>query len=253
MNTYYYERQWQSESSSRITWATQRLILANLIAFTVQLLLHVPLGIGPRVEGVPGGFLAHWLAFQPQALLAGLAWKPFTYMFLHGGLMHLFVNMLWLFFFGPDVERALGTRQFIRFYILCGVLGVMATLAPFATPSVSVVGASGAVMGVLVAYAVINPERQFFLFPLPIPINARILVYIVIAINIISAIQPGGNTSVATHLGGMAVGFAYMKLIPMLRHHRRKPPKPGPKKGSGPPNNIGEAVDNIFKFREKKR
>ncbi len=256
MSSYSYEHRWQSDASGRITWATQRLIVLNVLAFGLQLLLFIPLGGGE----VPGGLFTHWLSFQPLALLRGALWKPLTYMFLHGGLMHLFINMLWLFFFGPDVERALGTRQFVRFYLICGALGVFATFLTVWLSQVqeSVVGASGAVMGVMVAYAIISPDRQFFLFPLPIPINARTLVYIVIAMNIITAMQGGGNTSVATHLGGMAVGYAYMKTLPKFhrwQRTRQRKPKPHPentsKKGTSSHSDVGEAVDNIFKFKKK--
>ena len=116
-------------SSDRITYAVQRLILVCTAVFAVQLLLDIPFG---RNQGFspPGGFIVNWLAFEPSAFAFGALWKPFTYMFLHGGLMHLFLNMLWLYFFGPDVERALGTRQFVQFYVVCGMLGVLATFFP---------------------------------------------------------------------------------------------------------------------------
>jgi hypothetical protein len=130
----------------------------------------------------------------------------------------------------------------------------------------SVTGSSGAIMGVMVAYAMLNPDRQFFLFPLPIPITARALVIILIAMNLISAAQ-GGNTSVATHLGGMAVGFAYMRLIPVFRRWQRArwqahEPRPNHWRSRGwpfkaaakkdPLDATGEAVDNIFKFEDRK-
>lgn len=257
MNAYVHFQDRRYSFSDRITYAVQRLILINSAALVLQLLLDIPFGGSPYSSGVPGGFVTSFLGFQPGVFLYGALWKPITYMFLHGGLMHLFLNMLWLFFFGPEVEHTLGTRQFVRFYFLCGMFGVLFTFIPLFMwgESVSVFGASGAVMGVMVAYATINPERQFFLFPLPIPINARALVLIVIAMNILNAFQ-GGNTSVATHLGGMAVGFIYMKLIPQIhkwRHIKWRVARAKPKTGRDPVDSIGEAVDNIFKFEERKR
>jgi len=221
MNAYVHFQDRRYSFSDRITYAVQRLILINSAVFVLQLLLDIPLG-GSSFSGVLGGSVASFLDFQPVRFLQGALWRPITYMFLHGGLMHLFVNMLWLFFFGPEVERTLGTRQFVRFYFLCGMLGVLFTFVPMYVyrENAPMVGASGAVMGVMVAYALINPEREFFLFPLPIPINARALVLIVIAMNILNAVQ-GGTTSVATHLGGMAVGFIYMKLIPQIHKWQR--------------------------------
>jgi membrane associated rhomboid family serine protease len=218
--------------------------------------MDIPLGYR---GGPPGGFITEWLAFDPQRLFMGAVWQPFTYMFLHGGLMHLFLNMMWLYFFGPEVERVLGTAQFLRFYILCGAAGVFAVLVPLgiaavahgtvAPAAITVVGASGAVMGTLIAYAIVNPDRTFFMFPLPIPINARALVIIVIVMNLLSV--QDGSTSVATHFGGMAVAFAYMKLAPRIRNWTRskKPPKGKPPTDG----NIGDAIDNIFRFEDKKK
>ncbi len=249
---YTYERA-QYGASYRVTHAVQRLILLNTLVFAGQLLLDVPIGYG--ISGLhgapPGGILARWLAFQPSALLHGGLWKPFTYLFLHAGLMHLFLNMLWLFFFGPDVERALGTRQFYRFYLVCGAVGVLATFVPAVVFNsvASVTGASGAIMGVMVAFAVLNPEREFFLFPLPVPINARALVIIVIVFNVLTAFQPGSTTSIATHFGGMIVGFVYMKLIPVMLEWRREAVR---HKQARKQDGVGDAVDNIFKFEDRK-
>jgi membrane associated rhomboid family serine protease len=111
-----------------------------------------------------------------------------------------------------------------------------------------VVGGSGAVMGVLIAFAMTNPDREFYLIPLPVPINARALVLIVVLLNVMSAVS-GTNTSVATHFGGMLTGFAYMKLAPVFRRWRgtraRKPPDDE--------DPVGDAVNNIFRFEEGKR
>lgn len=251
-----YETQWRFESSYRITQAVQRIILLSSLTFAAQLALDIPFGmLGPaNALFAPGGFPARVLAFQPDALLMGGVWKPFTYMFLHAGLLHLFLNMLWLFFFGPDVERVLGTRQFYRFYIICGALGVMATYVTgvFGRANASVVGASGAVMGVLVAFAMISPDRQFFLFPLPVPINARAMVLIILAMNVLSALQ-GGDTSWETHLGGMLVAFLYMKFLPAFLVWRRKQWRRPPGKGASEEDDIGEAVNNIFRFDNRRR
>ena len=134
------------------------------------------------------------------------------------------------------------------------MFGVLFTFVPMLIwrESVSVFGASGAIMGVMVAYAMINPEREFFLFPLPIPINARALVIIIIAMNILTALQ-GGSTSVATHFGGMIVGFVYMKLMPEFRKWQRMKWRRAHPKGSSERDPVAEAVDNIFKLDARKR
>jgi membrane associated rhomboid family serine protease len=237
-----------------ITHAAQRLLLANVIVFAIQLLLHIPFGGGSPYLG---GEIAGFGAFKVGSVMSGQIWRPFTYMFLHAGLYHLFINMLCLFFFGPDVERALGTRQFYRFFFACGVIGVCAGFIPYfwfsgeAVYDPAVVGASGAAMGCLVAYATLNPDREITLFPLPIPINVKAVVFLLIIINLVGALRNDGS-SVATHFGGMAVGYAYIKLRPLfgrgIRFTTKKKRKPG-----GPMDALGEAVDNVFKFEEEKR
>ncbi|MEA3366387.1 MAG: rhomboid family intramembrane serine protease [Candidatus Hydrogenedentes bacterium] len=240
----------------RITWAVQRILLFTTAVFVVQLLVHIfePLAVrGSMPYDAPGLRLLHWFAFDSSRFpWNGLVWQPLTYMFLHGGLLHLFGNMLWLYVFGPEVERVLGTRQFIRFYFITGILAVMATLitAPLLGGG-PVIGASGATMGVLIAFAVVNPDRELMLFPIPIRLTARALVLIVIALNIMSALGPGG-TSVATHFGGLAVGYAYMKAIPWWRSVRRSQGK-GRKSSKDPMDVVGEAVDNIFNYEKEKR
>jgi membrane associated rhomboid family serine protease len=202
----------------KITWGVQRLILLNAAIFALQLVL------GPLetlLGGAPG-LHTDYLGFQPDWFFYGFIWTPLTYMFLHGGLMHLFMNMLWLFVFGPDVERLLGTRQFIRFYVACGALGVLATVGPYLLggPSATVIGASGAAMGVLVAFAMIDPQRQFFMFPLPVPITAVWLVILVVLFNLVTLSAGTASISVATHFGGMLAGGFLMKAIPL--YHRRR-------------------------------
>jgi membrane associated rhomboid family serine protease len=136
------------------------------------------------------------------------------------------------------------------------------------TPSVTVVGASGAVMGVLVAFAMLNPDRQLFMLPFPLPITARALVIVILAINVMSALSEG-TASVLTHLGGMGAAWLYMKFIhswtPEASHYAGKKDWPfgdepddfkaSEKSGGGDEflDRVGEAVDNILKFDEKKK
>lgn len=266
MNQYYYEQPQFQFSRPRITWAVQRIIVITAAVFALQLLLD-PLQyllVPKMLPGVtsyleyPGGILEFWFGFQPGLLLWGLVWKPFTYMFLHGGLSHLFFNMLWLYFFGPTVERALGTMQFFRFYILCGAGGVLLTLVPFVLTgqNVSVIGASGATMGALIAFAMLEPDRQFHLLFLPWPITARGLVVLVVAMDVLRSLGES-HVSVHTHFGGLAVGFLYMKGMPAVNRWLRQrqlkqPPKQAAKKGKEDIERVGEAVDNIFNFKGPK-
>jgi rhomboid family protein len=253
-----------------ITYAVQRIILLNIIVFAAQLILYIPLGRATSYSApsAASSWLMSWLAFDPNVFMRGALWQPFTYMFLHVGLWHLFMNMIGLYFFGPTVERVLSTRQFFRFYVICGVVAVLVNLIPSGVAALmgalsnaptsprggrEIVGASGAAMAILVAFAVADPEREVFLFPLPFPVNARALVIFFLVLNLIYAANPASMTSWETHLGGMAVGYGYMKIAPRWRawvdQRQRRRAKPG-----DPMDAIGDAVDNIFEFdREKRR
>lgn len=257
MTSYSYNYEYRvSPPGGRITWAVQRLLLLTTAAFAVQLVVHVfePMATGvSRPYDAPGLEVLRWFAFDSRQFPWNWqVWQPLTYIFLHGGLLHLFGNMLWLFVFGPEVERVLGTRQFLRFYFIVGALSVLATLiTPPGWDRGTVIGASGATMGVLVAFAVVNPDRELMLFPIPIRLTARALVLIVIALNIMASFGPGG-TSVETHFGGLAVGYVYMKFIPKWRSMWRRMRR-GSQAGKKPVDAVGEAVDNIFSYEKEKR
>ncbi len=231
----------------RLTWAVHTLILINVLALAAQLVLDVPFG----GRGILGGQVAGWLAFSPSGFVHGAVWTAFTYMFLHSGLMHLFFNMLSLYFFGPDVERALGTHQFYRYFVLCGAGGVLLNILQlFSDPHTPIIGASGATLGVLVAFAMIAPERQIFLFPIPVPINARALVLIIVVMNFVAALGGDSGTSWLTHFGGMGVGYLYMKYRPKFtawQDSRRKAAGPSKKDM----DKLGEEINNILKFHNK--
>ncbi len=242
----------------RITWGVQRIILIMTGVFVAQLIVEVFLGQTPAALGMgaaPGGIITEWLAFDTGA--AWRVWTPFTYMALHASLMHLFGNMLPLYFFGPEVERTLGTRNFIFFFMLCGGISVLSELAiAMGAGDRSVVGASGAAMGVLVGYAYLAPNTPVMLFPLPIPFTAKGLVIIFIVLNLLNALSlQGGRESWSTHLTGMAVGYLYMRFVPELRKFNWRPPNiiPFTKRRKAPKEDlekVGEAVDNIFDFRD---
>ncbi len=157
-----------------------------------------------------------YLVLIPGAVLeAGWVWQPFTYMFVHAGASHLFFNMLGLFFFGTAVERALGSREFTLFYLLTGTLAGLFSLAAFAlggamyTP---LVGASGAVYAVLLAFAVINPRAIIHIWGI-LPVPAPILVAGYTVIELWSEIfGRGGNVAHLTHLAGFGFAILYFFL-----------------------------------------
>jgi membrane associated rhomboid family serine protease len=244
-HTYYEGPQSFSFSyGGRITYAVQRLILVNIVVFAAQLIWQVPLTGMLNPE--------YWLAFQPAFAVKGALWQPITYMFLHGSLSHLFFNMLTLFFFGPDVERLLCTRQFFRFFFLCGLGGAAAEFLRwwFVGVDTKVMGASGATLGVLAAFAVAFPRREIYLFPLPFPIYA----WAIAALFFVLSLLATGPVAWATHLGGMLTAFGYMKAAPRMRTWLESVPRPRNKKpNSTGVDALGEAVDNIFRFDDEKR
>jgi len=148
-------------------------------------------------------------------------WQLLSYMFLHGGFMHLFFNMLALWMFGMEMENSWGSRKFIVYYLLCGLGAGIANLlvAPMLTPVGPTVGASGAVFGILIAFGMLFPDRPvYFYFLLPIPAKYFIAGYIGLELFYGVAGSPDGVAHFA-HLGGAAVGFAYMlgemNLVPV--------------------------------------
>jgi membrane associated rhomboid family serine protease len=180
-----------------------RLLMANVAMFLIS-------GTNPEI------FRA--LALVPIAVPVR-PWTPITYMFLHGGLGHLFFNMLALFFFGPRVEARLGSTSFLRLYLLSGLGGALFSLV-FA-PYSPVVGASGAVYGVLLAFAIFWPREPIYIYAI-LPVQARWLIIAVTVLSLYSGIS-GAQDGVAhfAHLGGFAGGYAYLKWIDRRRKKRR--------------------------------
>ncbi len=164
------------------------------------------------VQAIAGTPITEYFALTPALVLNKFYfWQLLTYMFLHGGLFHLLFNMLALFMFGCEMERYWGSQRFLRFYL---VTGIGAGLCVFLIPSTylyQTLGASGAIYAVLLAYGLTFPDRiiyMYMIFPLP----AKYFVMIIGGIAFLSALS-SGNTGVSNiaHLGGMAVGYLYLK------------------------------------------
>jgi membrane associated rhomboid family serine protease len=140
-------------------------------------------------------------------------WQPFTYLFIHGGIWHLLFNMFTLWMFGVQLEQDWGTRQFLKYYFICGVgagiciLLVNAVVGDYTIPTI---GASGAIMGLLVGFGVSYPNQRVlmdFLFP----IKAKYLVMIYVVVDLWASLGPNSTVSTAAHLGGALVGYVYWK------------------------------------------
>jgi membrane associated rhomboid family serine protease len=166
--------------------------------------------LGPRAP-ISGREFVDLFGLVPRlTLLGGRVWQPVTYLFLHGGLWHLLLNMLMLWMFGSPVERAWGSRRFLRYYFVCG-LGAAALTCLVARDS-RTIGASGAVLGLLVAYGMLWPRQVVLIWGI-IPMQARTLVWISAAVELYSLIFSGGGMNIAygAHVGGMLIGYLWLK------------------------------------------
>lgn len=139
-------------------------------------------------------------------------WQLFTYMFMHGGLMHLLFNMIALWMFGMELENVWGSKKFLIYYLTCGVGAGLSNLliAPLFAAAGPTVGASGAIYGVLIAFGMMFPDRPIFIYFL-LPIQARYFVLLYIVLEVYAGVM-GTSDGIAhfAHLGGAAVGFLFL-------------------------------------------
>ena len=139
-----------------------------------------------------------------------MIWQPFTYLFFHGGVWHVLINMFVLWMFGSELERLWGKNRFLKYYFLTGVGSGIVTMLFGLNSTVAIVGASGAVYGVLLAYGLTYPNRTIYMYGI-IPIKS---IWFVIGIGIIaffSSFDDGARISHLTHLSGMAIGYFMLK------------------------------------------
>ena len=171
-----------------------RLIFANVVMYVLTL-------------AVPG--LGDALMFVP-ALILSRPWTIVTYMFLHAGLGHIFFNMLVLFFLGPRVEARLGSRRFIALYLASGVMGGVLS---FTSPTIGVIGASGAVYGVMFGYAYFWPREVLHIWGV-LPVESRWLVVGLTVLSLVSGYaSTGDGIAHFAHLGGFLGAWIYLKVL----------------------------------------
>ena len=217
MAYYYYDNGRRGGFLSSLPPVTRNLIIINVIVFVASL-LNQNFMIGTFALFYPTSVYFHW-------------WQVVTHMFMHGGFWHIFFNMYTLLIFGCVVERIIGSKKFLLFYFICGLgavalhlgveylqmqsymqgaaLGNATAIQNIAliknTPTV---GASGAIYGVLMGYAMLFPEsRMTLLFP-PVTLSAKWMVAIFAAIELFTGVT-GISAGIAhfAHLGGMLIGW----------------------------------------------
>lgn len=170
-----------------------RLLVANVAIYFLS-------DLAPR--------LADQMVLVPAEMLTH-PWTPITYQFLHASPTHLLFNMISLFFFGPQVENRLGSRHFLSLYFVSGVTGALLSLT---SPHVAVVGASGAIFGVMLAFARYWPRVPIYIWGV-LPIEARWLIIIMTVMSLIGISSGGGGIAHFAHLGGFLGGFLYLRWM----------------------------------------
>ncbi len=187
----------------RLTPVVKNIVMINVMVYIMQMVF-------PSLES--------WLALSNVSTPFFKPYQLFTYMFAHGGLFHIFFNMLALSFLGPMLESFWGPKRFLLFYLITGIgagaFNILIDLFFGVGSFSSMVGASGAVYGVLTAFGVLFPNLELMLLFPPIPIKAKYLVMILGGIAIYSgfAASPGDNTAHFAHLGGIVVAFILLQF-----------------------------------------
>lgn len=212
----------QARFGPRLTQGVRVLIFVNVGIFFAQLIFEFALSqAGVRQYSQLVQFFALW----PDLIVERFwVWQIFTYMFLHGGFMHILFNMLALWMFGSELEEEWGLARFLKFYLICGTgAGLFILFIPLFLNQATAptLGASGAIFGILLAYAMYWPDR-YLLFMFLFPIKVK---YFVLGIGFISlylTFSQGGATEISHvgHMGGLITG--YLALVMGFGRSKRK-------------------------------
>ena len=190
-------------SNAAVTIAIINIVAYGVVTFLFPRLLYI-------FSLIPSMILyRHWY------------WQFVTYMFMHGGLWHLLFNMLALFMFGVPVERKIGTREFVLFYFLVGTLSGIASYFTFYLTgrNVMLLGASGAIYGVMLLFSVFFPNAVVLLFGV-LPMRAPALVLLYFCIEFFGSVFSSGTIGHATHLFGLLFAFLYVMIRMRIRPWR---------------------------------
>lgn len=206
--SYPYRREISYGFGGPLTPGVKTLIIANGVVFLLQALIRP---------------LTGWFSLSPPLVLPWnfQLWRVFTYMFLHGGLAHLLFNMLFLFMFGCSIERTWGTRLFYRYYFLCGLGGALFAFIPYGPfYEIPIVGASGAIYGILLAYGLLFPNNQIWILA-TFPVEARYFVTVLGFAAFVGSLMGQDGVAHVVHLGGLATGYAALHWSPFVSSRAR--------------------------------
>lgn len=207
-------------ATPRMTPVIRAVLIASVAIFLLQLILQAAMGVR----------LAEWLGFVPAQLLQGRIWQLFTYPFLHSTVFHLIFNLLVIWTVGSELEGLWGARTLAGFFVVCALgaaltYGIFTLLGIGASAFTPMIGSSGVVYGMLLAYGILFGDRMMYFFML-FPIEARYFVMILGAIELVSSVFNGSDGIAHTaHLGGMVFGFFFLMAMASWRQRGKKAAK----------------------------
>ncbi|MFA5857430.1 MAG: rhomboid family intramembrane serine protease [Elusimicrobiota bacterium] len=183
----------------RLTGAVLGLTIANIAVFVVQQLA--------------GDTVITLFGLIPRLVITKLwVWQVLSYAFLHANIFHILINLFTLWMFGTAVEQYWGTRKFLGYYLLCATGAGVLTIITSPLSVIPSIGASGAVYGLLAAYAFLFPDNLIY-FYFFFPVKAKYFVWIIGALTFFSSIKPNTDgIAYYAHLGGLLTGYLYLKL-----------------------------------------
>lgn len=190
-----------------LTPMVKKLITINAAVYLLQMIAGI--------MGTGNAFLMQFFALNPaMAVFEGHVWQIFTYQFLHGGLFHILFNMLALWMFGSELEMVWGKTEFLRYYLISGTgAGLFIVLLPLLLGhgAATTLGASGAIFGLLLAYAVYYPER-YLMFMFFFPVKVKYFVIIIGLFSLLLTVQEDNSSGISHvgHLGGLITGYLYL-------------------------------------------
>lgn len=233
--------------SGMATPAVRTLLIITSIVFGLQLVLSF--------SSYAQSLFIHYLALTPIDVLTRFhVWQPVTYMFLHspGNLFHFGFNMLGLWMFGTSIEQKMGTSRFMKFYFFCGIGAGLSSFLFFPAWGASTLGASGAIFGLLTAYAMYYPDNLIYIY-MVIPIKAKYLVLIYGVMEIMS-MSSSSNIAHYAHVGGAIMGYIFIKFNlwsgaaaarPRAPRSATTPPPPKPGRTEAVWKRVDEILDKV--------
>ena len=199
------------------TRAVKWLVIINAAVFLLVAVLE-------QFSSNLGETVSYYFALRPLLVLHGFLWQAVSYSFLHAGVLHILFNMLWLWWFGAQLELDWGYRKFLEFYFFCVIGAALTTIVVSytgfggITPATPTVGASGGILGILMAFGMLYGDQEIWLFPIPFSVKARYFVVGIVFLTLYGAITAtrhrGESVAYVAHLGGLLFGYLYVRFLP---------------------------------------